>query len=434
MSPSPRILMILENESFPEDTRVLLEARALVEAEFDVTVICPTGKRKAWNERIDGVRVYRYPEPWAIDGFIGYLAEFAYSMVMAFLYCVFVLFRHGFDAIHVHTPPDMNILVALCFRPFGKKIVIDHHDLSPELYQAQRDGEGSSLVTRVLLWFERTACRNADRLIATNHSQQKVQTERGGAASERCYIVRNGPNDMFLTDVLPRQDLANDERIKVGYVGMIGIQDGVDCFVESLVELKKRRSDFLGIIVGAGPALKSLKQQVLTNGLGQNVVFTGLVDFSEVPGYIAAFDICVTPDPKNAYNDSCTTIKTMEYMALRKPTVSFCTTENRITAGEAALYAEDNDILEFTSLLEQLMDCPDMRRTMGDIGRQRIDDALSWERQQTHLVDLYDDLFTRGKSSANRSLYSSAETVTTSVNQEPANANPVNTALRGRSN
>ncbi len=53
--------MILENESIPDDTRVYLEAIALVEHGYRVTVICPTGKRRKAYEMVDGIQVYRYP-------------------------------------------------------------------------------------------------------------------------------------------------------------------------------------------------------------------------------------------------------------------------------------------------------------------------------------------------------------------------------------
>ena len=68
---NPRILMILENESYPEDTRVYLEAQTLAEEGFCVTVICPTGVRRKFSEVVEGVQVYRYPKPWEIGGFIG---------------------------------------------------------------------------------------------------------------------------------------------------------------------------------------------------------------------------------------------------------------------------------------------------------------------------------------------------------------------------
>ena len=154
-----------------------------------------------------------------------------------------------------------------------------------------------------------------------------------------------------------------------------------------------RSTDFQAVIVGRGPALESLKKLAKELGLTDRVTFTGYVEFVKVPQYIASFDICATPDPSNPYNDSCTTIKTMEYMAHGKPTVAFRTKENEITAGDAALYAEKNNIEEFAELILKLADDPELRERMGKIGRQCIEQSLSWSRQRTILVQAYDDLF-----------------------------------------
>ena len=187
-------------------------------------------------------------------------------------------------------------------------------------------------------------------------------------------------------------EFADDPRMKLGYVGMISEQDGVDCFIQAMAELKKRRSDFLGIVVGSGPAVESLHRLTSELNLDDQVRFTGLVPYDDVPRYIASFDICVTPDPRNAYNDSCTTVKTMEYMALAKPTVAFDTPENQYTAGDAALYADDNSIETLVNQIERLMDDASLRETMGQFGLRRIQEKLAWVHQKDQLVALYDSL------------------------------------------
>ncbi|MEZ6091543.1 MAG: glycosyltransferase family 4 protein [Pirellulaceae bacterium] len=389
-----RILMLLENESVPDDVRVILEAEALAEAGHAVTIICPTGADTRKVDRIGEIRVYRYPKPWEISGFVGYLLEYAYSLTCIFLYALFVFLRRGFDVVHVHTPPDMTGLIAIFFQPFGKRFVFDHHDLSPELYLAQKPQRRKNVVYRTLLFFERLSCRRADRLIATNHSQREVQIKRCGANPEHCYIVRNGPNAMFLKDVVATRPEHSRDCLTIGYVGVIGVQDGVDYMVRALHALRHvhGREDFVGMIVGGGPALPELKQLAQELGLDDKIVFTGMVPFADVPSLIAGFDICLTPDPSNAYNDSCTTIKTMEYMALRKPTVCFRTTENEITAGDSAFYAEDNDIAQYAEAINRLMNDPQQREQMGRIARQRIDDGLTWRHQAKELLRLYDEL------------------------------------------
>ncbi len=392
---SKRILMLLENNSFPDDKRVMMEADTLIEAGFEVTVICPTGNSRKLAETVSGVHVYRYPQTWELDGFLGYAWEYGYSLTMLLLISVYVFLRRGFDAVHVHTPPDMTALIAILYQLLGKKFVFDHHDLSPELYNARRGAESPNRIFRLLLFFERLACRRADRLIATNETQRRVQIERCGANPDHCHIVRNGPNQSFLKEVAPKSELRDSGKLVLGYVGAMGIQDGVDYMVRVVHELKvnRGRNDFLAVLIGRGPALASLKQLAVELGVADLIQFTGRLPFTSVPEHIAAFDICCTPDPSNAYNDSCTTIKTMEYMALRKPTVCFRTHENEVTAGEAALYAEDNDIAAFADLIIQLMDDPGRRESMGQIARKRIEDGLTWRHQAARLVALYDDVF-----------------------------------------
>lgn len=391
-----RILMLLENSSFPEDSRVLLQARSLTAAGYHVTVIAPTedGATKK-SEVIESIQVYRYPAPPEWGGVLGYVVEYGYSIVMQFLLTCYVWLRRGFDTIHMHTPPDMNAIIPVCFRLFGKKFVYDLHDLSPELFLAQREGRQSGLISWVLLRCERFASRWSNLSISTNESQRDIHVARCGVARDKFHVVRNGPNEAFLSGpIKPRAEMRNDDTVTLGYVGVMGPQDGVDYLIRAVDILvnQRGRSNVRTVLVGSGAALVDLKLQVESLGLTKHVHFTGRVPFVEVPSYIAGFDICCTPDPRNAYNDSCTTIKTMEYMALAKPIVSFATTENRKTALDAALYAENNNVEQYADMIERLLDDPQLRARMGQFGRQRILDELSWEHQSRRLIQAYDGL------------------------------------------
>jgi glycosyltransferase involved in cell wall biosynthesis/peptidoglycan/xylan/chitin deacetylase (PgdA/CDA1 family) len=391
-----RILMLLENSSFPEDSRVLLQARSLTKAGYRVTVIAPTedGATKK-SEVIESIQVYRYPAPPEWGGVLGYIVEYGYSIVMQFVLTCYVWLRRGFDTIHMHTPPDMNAIIPVCFRLFGKKFVYDLHDLSPELFLAQREGRRSGLISWVLLRFERFASRGSNLSISTNESQRDIQVARCGVARDKFHVVRNGPNEAFLNGpIKPRPEMLDDGMVTLGYVGVMGPQDGVDYLIRAVDILvnQRDRTNVRAVLVGSGAALAELKRQVESMGLTKHVQFTGRVPFVEVPSYIAGFDICCTPDPSNAYNDSCTTIKTMEYMALAKPIVSFATTENWKTALDAALYAENNNVEQYADKIERLLDDPQLRSRMGQTGRKRILEELSWEHQSRRLIQAYDGL------------------------------------------
>lgn len=390
--PKPkRILMILENSGYPEDTRVVMEANSLTDAGFEVSLICPTGKRKSRYELIQKVHVYRYPAPGELTGFWGYLWEFGYSLFCAFWISLWILFTRGFDAVHIHCPPDINGMLGIFYRMLGKKFVVDLHDLSPELYQAQQENRGSGTIVRGLRFFERLSCRNASMLIATNQTQRKAQIERCGADPQRCHVVRNGPNELFTNPVEPLRELQITGKTIVGYVGTMGVQDGVDYLIRAMEIIHRTRNDFCTVLVGDGTAGNELKELVRELKLESCITFTGYVDFEEVPRYIASFDICATPDPSNPYNDSCTTIKTMEYMAIGKPTVAFRTPENELSAGDSALYA--NDVEDFARQICRLADDGQLREQMGLKGHQRVMNSLTWKHQSAVLVRAYCELF-----------------------------------------
>jgi glycosyltransferase involved in cell wall biosynthesis len=386
-----RVLMLLENNPYPQDGRVRREAAALVTAGYEVSVVCPANSGQKRHEIIRRVKVFRYPAPREANGFLGYLWEYGYSMVATFVISVVVFLRHGFDVIHAHNPPDTFLFVAVFYKLFGKKFVFDHHDLAPEMYYARFGGNGSRLVYRTLVWLEKLSCRLADHVIATNESYKSVEMERDRLPKEQITIVRNGPDLDRLRRVEPDPSLRRRAKTIIGYVGVMGFQDGVDYLVRSLRHLVDDvgRTDFFCVIIGKGDAWASLKVLATELDLDDYVWFTGRVSDADLLRYLSTADICVDPDPSNPFNDRSTMIKMTEYMALGKPIVAFDLPEHRYTARDAALYVSPNDELEFARALAQLMDNPERRQAMGASGRQRVENELAWDHSIPRLLKAY---------------------------------------------
>lgn len=387
-----RILMLLENCPFPKDDRVRREARALTSAGYQVTVIAPASRSQPKREVWEGVQVYRYPPPVEKVGFIGYVWEYAYSLTMIFFLSVKVFFREGFDIIHAHQPPDLFAFIAGFYKLFGKKYVLDHHDLAPDLYEARFRGRAKRIVTRTLTLLERFACRLADRVIATNESYKQVEVERGKVAKERIWIVRNGPDLQELFQAEAEPALRNNGKTIVGYVGVMGTQDGVDNLLHAIKHLvgELGRRDILCVLVGSGNALPELKTLSDHLGIGEYVHFTGWVDGQDqVRRYLNAMDICAAPEPGDIYNHRSTAAKVMEYMAVGKPVVSFDLNEHRFSAQEAALYAKPDDCADFALKLEYLIADPALQKKLGSYGLARIHGELAWQHQSALLVDMY---------------------------------------------
>ena len=387
-----RVLMLLENMPFPMDVRVRKEANALHAAGYRVTVICPARKTQPFRETVNGVRVFRYPPPPAANGFLGYVWEYGYSMLASFFLSALVFLGEGFDVIHAHNPPDTFVFIAAFYKLFGKRFVYDHHDLSPEMYQARFPGGGNAAVYRVLVWLENLSCRFADHVVVTNESYKKIARERARVPESRITIVRNGVELSSLRSTIePHPGLRAKQKIIIGYVGVMGFQDGVDYLLRALRHLVRDlgRTDFYCVLVGGGDAFDSLKSMAEQFGLTSHVLFTGMVEHSKVAEYLSAADICVAPEPSAPYNDLSTAVKLMEYMSLGKPIVAFDLTEHRYTAQGAAEYVKPNDELEFAKTISKLMDDAPRRKALGQIGRDRMEAELAWDFSVPRLLEVY---------------------------------------------
>jgi glycosyltransferase involved in cell wall biosynthesis len=304
---------------------------------------------------------------------------------------LWIAVRRGFDVVHAHNPPDFLVLIGGFWKLFKKRLVFDVHDLSPDMYLSRFDGAGNRLLHRVLLFFERLSCRFADQVIATNDSAKRTLVARTEVPASGVTVVRNGPEPWHLFHHEPETSLRGDAAHVLGYVGMMGPQDGIDYLLRALHVLRQEhdRSDWRCVLIGKGPAMESLQELAAKLGIADHVHFTGWVDYEQVPRYLAAVDICVVPDPANDYNNRSTIVKVMEYMAQAKPVVAFDLPEHRVTAGDTALYAQPNEEREFADRIAVLMDDSELREQLGAAGQRRVRERLTWDRQQEFLLEVY---------------------------------------------
>ena len=94
-------------------------------------------------------------------------------------------------------------------------------------------------------------------------------------------------------------------------------------------------------------------------------------------------------------NDISTMNKVMEYMTLELPVVQFDLAEGRASAGEASLYATPNDPRDFAACMARLASDPGLRRRMGEAGRGRVLERLSWDASVPPLLAAYDRAFAK---------------------------------------
>jgi glycosyltransferase involved in cell wall biosynthesis len=388
--PPPRVLILVENNPVHSDRRAWNICVALFRAGCEVVAVCPQGQddRLPPFEVRDGIQIHRYPLTFAAGGIGGYLREYGSALWRSWRLVKRLSRERPFDAVHACNPPDFLLFAAWPARRAGARFVFDHHDLTPELFLTRFAGAPRWL-HRCTLLAERICFAVADVVLATNESYREVAHTRGGKRPEEVYVVRNGPDLRRFQPLAPDPALHRGRPLLIGYVGMMAPQDGVDHALRSLALLDEQRNDWHAIFAGEGDARAELMRLSAELGLEDRVEFVGWLDDEQIVRLLCSADVCLAPEPRSPLNDVSTMIKIAEYMAMSRPVVAYELRESRFAAGEAAVYAEPNDVASFAARIDELLDDPARRAEMGRIGRERVERELSWEHSERHLAAAY---------------------------------------------
>jgi len=390
----PRVLIIIQNLWVPFDRRVWLECQALVASGYDVTVVCPKGPNDPSYQVIDGVTVHKYKAYAPGGSKISFVWEYAYSFLMTLRLVLRARKAGKFQVLQACNPPDIFWPIAMLLRRLDRtKFVFDHHDLCPELFQS-RFGGTTSLPYKGLRFLERTTHRKADHVISTNDSYRRIAITRSGKPNHDVTVVRTGPDPEKLQRGAVDESVRRGHRYLVTYIGVMGPQDGVDIVVRAADEIVNNlgRTDIAFTLMGGGDCFDEVVALRDELGLAEHVEFTGRVPDETVRAVMSTADIGLSPDPKNPLNDVSTMNKTMEYMAFELPVVAFDLVETKVSAADAAVYVEPNDVAKYARAIVDLLDDEVRRRRMGRLGRERVEQVLAWKHQRKAYIEVYDAL------------------------------------------
>ncbi|GAB6282459.1 MAG: glycosyltransferase family 4 protein [Ignavibacterium sp.] len=371
-----------------------MEATTLQKNGYEVSVICPQKYNYTKSyEVIESINIYRYPLLLeANKSPLAFLFEFISCFLFTSFLSIKVLFINGFNIIHICNPPETYFSLAIVYKLFGKKIIFDHHDLSPEMYLAkQTDAKEDSFYFKLLLWMEKMTFKVSHTVITTNESHKKVAVERGRKAPEYIFIVRSGPNIERFKGYEYKEELKRGKKYLVCYLGEMCEQDGVGPF---LTELKKYDSQFFKenvqfVFIGKGPEQPNLVIKNKELGLEEYVFFTGRVSDLDLANNLYTADLCFDTSPYNSWTDRSTMNKIIEYMAFRNPIVSFDLTESKYSAQESAHYVERGNYNKFFQCIEGLLSDEVKRKQMAEIGNKRFKEQLQWSNSIPNLLAAY---------------------------------------------
>lgn len=174
-------------------------------------------------------------------------------------------------------------------------------------------------------WLERRTLKMADRVLTINE-ELRDYVIRLGADPGRTQVIRAGIDlekfDLSLTGQAVRSQYGlADHDFVLFFMGWLYDFSGLKEVAETLLQGRNGAGPRL-LIVGEGDAYEELKRISRRADAGGRIIMTGKKPYSEIPGHIAAADICLLPAYNNDIMRNIVPIKLYEYLAMGKPVIA----------------------------------------------------------------------------------------------------------------
>jgi glycosyltransferase involved in cell wall biosynthesis len=370
------VLIILENMPVGTDGRVRKEIQELLRAGYRVSVVTQAAAENDQCRSWPGLSLLEYPAPLEPRSSWGYLWEYAVSFAWAAVRSGAARLRGRIDVLQVVQPPDFYFPLARLHKLLGAAVVVDQHDLMPELFTL-RQGPVRPVIA-VLHWLERRTQRVADETICTNDLQKDRLIAAGGDPG-RVTVVRNGPVLGRVQAAVPDPSLKDGRSFLCCWVGAMGRQDRLDLAVRAVEHVVRSlgEKEVKFVFLGDGECFEEVRALSSELGLDPWVSFPGYVPESTVFSYLATADLGMDA----SLQEDVSPVKVFEYLAFGVPFVSFDLRETRSVGADAGAYVTPGDVQGLAQMIVALLADPVRRAAMGRAGRERVSSELAWEHQ-----------------------------------------------------
>jgi glycosyltransferase involved in cell wall biosynthesis len=373
---APRILMLL-HDYYPEEVRVAAQARAAVSAGFDVDVLALRGVGELEEERLDGVRVIRLPVRHRHGaGALALLREYLEFTALASVRAVSLSRRGRYDLVEVHNPPDFLVVGALVPRLLGAKVVIDFHDLTPDMSMMRFANREGGALDRGLRMVERAAAAASDAVL-TVHEPYRSELTAHGVPYGKITVVMNSLDESVLPDELSVPDRTG---MDVVYHGTITPHYGVDLLVDAAAMARETVTGLRLRLFGAGDAVPEVVARAGALGLdGAFELVPRFLPQAEVLRRVRSASVGAIPNLPTRLNDFALPTKLLEYVALGIPVVAaeLRTIRDHFPDGEL-WYFEPGSAESMARAIEAVAADPEAAAYRAEAARRRYE-GYRWE-------------------------------------------------------
>jgi glycosyltransferase involved in cell wall biosynthesis len=397
-----RILMLLDKE-FPPDIRVEKEARTLIKAGHELSLLSLGMSGKPREEIIEGMKVIRteLPPPKMILGRTWDEFRFAFNFIDPFWQEALVraVEQEKPQVLHIHDLAMVKTGLSVA-RAFNIPLVADLHENFPEVLKLWRTGwKGKvlNLVSPPWRWkqLEKYCVHQADRVVITVDEAEEHYITECGMSPEKITVVMNTIDlDYFYSLPLKKEIIDKYEPFfTILHIGTIAEHKGTGTAISAMPLILEEIPNALLVLVGKGNEAP-FKKMVSNKHLGQAVEFVSWQDFALMPSYITASDVCIMPFLASVQLDAASANKQFEYMAMAKPIVTSSAKASARIVKEtgAGLVYRSGDVKGFADAVIEIYKDKDLSARLGAAGQKAVKEKYNWQNDGQKLLQLYEGL------------------------------------------
>jgi glycosyltransferase involved in cell wall biosynthesis len=303
--------------------------------------------------------------------------------------------RFRYDVVQVHTMPDFMVFSGFLPRLMGAGLILDVHDLMPELYMSKFGLGRDHWLIQMIMRMETASVAFADRAISVHKTHLEALISHG-CPPKSFEILLNVPDPSVFGG--QERKAENRDRFKLVYHGTLSKRHGLELAVRAAAVAQKEIANLSLSIVGDGDDRERLERLAADLGLGNVVDFTKkAVPVTELPALLGDSSLGIVPFKNDSFTRYMLPVKLMEYVSLGIPVIvtRTRTIEEYFDDGMVE-YISGESVEELVQSIIRLHDDPDRRARMACRAREFIVEH-NWESQKVRYFDLVDSVADPGR-------------------------------------
>jgi glycosyltransferase involved in cell wall biosynthesis len=362
-------------------------AETLVKRGDLVDVVALRSDGQPFHEVLRGVNVYRIQGRVKNEkGQLSFLYRLIKFLIVSSIFLTKQHLKKAYQVIHVNNIPDFLVFAALFPKLLGAKVILDIHDIVPELYAEMFNQTKNSFLFKSLVAVEKASCTFADHVIIANHIWHKSITTRS-VAENKCSVVLNYPDENVFFK-RPRQ--RQDDKFVMIYPGSLNRRQGVDIAVKAFALIKDKIPMAEFHIYGTGTDMDYLKRLVLDLGLQDRVFLKGSLPIYEVAEKMANADLGIEPKRNDMFAGDAMSTKILEFMSLGIPVIASDTRVHKYYFDESVvLFFKSDDEQDLARCMLSLIENANLRQKMFLNSHQFVQGYV-WDKRKEEYLGLVD--------------------------------------------